>query len=211
MVPRSVKIMRLLTFPLVGVFVTLFALPGNCQTAAESPSPDPPAPTRQPAVETGPDYRIGPGDVLHISVWEEPRLSVSAIVRPDGKISVPLISDVAVAGLTTEAAQDVLTQKLDDFVKKPRVTVIVEEIHSRVVYVIGEVEHPGAYPLLGEMNVIQLIARAGGLTEFAKKKDIYVLPHGGGAKVKVNYQMVMAGKHLEQNVVLNPSDTVVVP
>ena len=90
-------------------------------------------------------------------------------------------------------------------------TVIVEEIHSRIVYITGEVQHPGAYPLLGPQNVVQLIARAGGTTDFAKKKAVYVLRQDGGARVKVNYQMLLAGKHEEENIGLNPGDTVVVP
>ena len=133
------------------------------------------------------------------------------MVRPDGKISIPLISDLSVSGMTPDDAQGLLSEQLARFVKHPRVTVIVEEIHSRIVYVTGEVQHPGAYPLITPMNVIQLIARAGGTTEYAKKKDVYVLHQDGGAKTKVNYQMLLAGKHTEENLGLTPGDTVVVP
>ena len=188
-----------------------------CQSAAD-PNPEtrsnpPGAVTLQPrpAVPVSADYRIGAGDVLHISVWDEPQLSASTVVRPDGKISMPLVSDVPVAGLSPEAAQALLTDQLSKFVKHPKVSVIIEEIHSRVVYVTGEVQHPGAYPLISQMNVVQLIARAGGPTEFAKKKDVYVLLQGGATKVRVNYKAVLAGKHLEENVQLSPGDTVVVP
>jgi polysaccharide export outer membrane protein len=165
----------------------------------------------RPAVPVGADYRIGPGDVLRISVWEEPQFTTSAVVRPDGKISIPLISALPVAGMTPEAAQALLAEQLQKLVKHPRVTVIVEEIHSRIVYVTGEIQHPGAYPLIGSMNVVQLIARAGGPTEFAKKKEVYVLHQDGGPRIKINYQMVLAGKHLEENIGLTPGDTVVVP
>lgn len=165
----------------------------------------------RPAISVGPDYRIGAGDHLRISVWEEPQLSTTAVVRPDGRISMPLISDVVVAGLTPQAAQNVLTDDLTRFVKRPRVTVIVEEIHSRLVYVTGRVQHPGAYQLTGSMNVVQGIAEAGGTTKSAKKKNVYVLRQDGVTKVKVNYQAVLAGKDLEQNIQLNPGDTVVVP
>lgn len=156
-------------------------------------------------------YRIGLGDVLRVSVWEEPQLTTSAVVRPDGKISLPLVSDVSLAGLSPEEAQAFLTTAFTKFLKHPRVAVIVEEIHSRLVYITGEVQHPGGYALTGKMNVLQLIARAGGPTEFAKKKQIYVLQQEHNKKLPVNYQMVLAGKHLEENIELSPGDTVVVP
>ncbi len=166
----------------------------------------------RPATPVGPDYRIGPGDVLRVSVWEEPQLTTNAIVvRPDGKISIPLVSDLMVAGLTPQSAEKLLTEELVKFVKHPRVTIIVEEIHSRIVYVTGEVQHPGAYPMIGPMNVVQLISRAGGTTEFAKKKEVYVLHQDSGPRTKVNYQLVLEGKHLEENIGLEPGDTVVVP
>ena len=166
----------------------------------------------RPSVPVGPDYRIGPGDILRVSVWEEPQFTTSSIVvRPDGKISIPLVSDLAIAGTTPEQAEKLLGDQLAKFVKHPRVTLIVEEIHSRIVYITGEVQHPGAYPLIGPMNVVQLIARSGGPTEFAKKKDVYVLHQDSGPRTKVNYQMVLEGKHLEENIGLIPGDTVVVP
>ncbi len=156
-------------------------------------------------------YRIGVGDVLHISVWEEPQFTETAVVRPDGHISMPLVSEVMISGLTPAAAEKVLRERLTKFVNRPRVTVTVQEIHSRVVYITGEVQRPGAYPLVDEMNVVQLIARSGGLTEFAKKKQVYVLHEGSGAKTKVDYSKVVQGQHLEENVQLTPGDTVVVP
>jgi len=157
------------------------------------------------------DYRIGFGDVLRVSVWEEPQLTTSAVVRPDGKISLPLISDVSLAGRSPQEAETFLTTVFTKFLKHPRVSVVVEEIHSRLVYITGEVQHPGGYALIGKMNVLQLIARAGGPTEFAKKKQIYVLQDEHKRKQPVNYQMVLAGKHLEENIELSPGDTVVVP
>jgi polysaccharide biosynthesis/export protein len=166
----------------------------------------------RPATPLGPDYRIGPGDILRVSVWEEPQITTSAIVvRPDGKISIPLVSEVTVAGMTPQGAEKLLTDDLVKFVKYPRVTIIVEEIHSRIVYVTGEVQHPGAYPMIGSMNVVQLLSRAGGTTEFAKKKAVYVLHQDSSPRTRVNYQMVLEGKHLEENIGLSPGDTVVVP
>ncbi len=156
-------------------------------------------------------YKIGAGDVLHITVWEEPQFTETAVVRPDGKISVPLVSDVDVAGQTPEAVQASLTEKLNKLVHKPRVTVVVQEIHSRMVFITGEVQRPGAYPLIEAMNVVQLVARSGGLTDFAKQKKVYVLRAANSARVNVNYQKVLKGQAPEQNVELAPGDTVVVP
>ena len=156
-------------------------------------------------------YKIGVGDVLHITVWEEPQFTETAVVRPDGKISMPLVTEVDVAGMTPEAAQQMLTERLVKLVHKPRVTVTVQEIHSRMVYVTGEVQRPGAYPLMDVMNVVQLVARAGGLTDFAKEKQVYVLRAGNSARVNVNYEKVLKGQAPQQNVELAPGDTVVVP
>lgn len=156
-------------------------------------------------------YKIGVGDVLHITVWEEPQLTETAVVRPDGKVSMPLVTEVDVAGLTPEGAQEVLTERLNKFVHKPRVTVTVQEIHSRMVYITGEVQRPGAYPLMDAINVVQLVARSGGLTDFAKQKQVYVLRAANSARVNVNYEKVLKGQAPQQNVELAPGDTVVVP
>ncbi|HEY4051021.1 MAG TPA: polysaccharide biosynthesis/export family protein [Acidobacteriaceae bacterium] len=158
-----------------------------------------------------PDYVIGAGDVLQISVWQEPQFGETVEVRPDGKISLPLISDVAIAGLTPIQAEGRLTDKLQGFVKRPRVSVVVTEVHSKVVYVIGQVERPGPYSLVGAINVQQLIARAGGTTRRAKKKQVYVLRSGNSNKLPVNYNKVLQGKATKQNLDLIAGDTVVVP
>ncbi len=165
---------------------------------------------KTPPVSTS-AYRIGVGDVLHIAVWEEPQLTETAVVRPDGKISMLLVSELNVAGMTPEAAQQELTEQLSKFVRKPRVTVTVQEIHSRMVFITGEVQRPGAYPLMDTMNVVQLVARSGGLTDFAKEKKVYVLRAANSARVNVNYEKVLKGQAPEQNVDLAPGDTVVVP
>lgn len=159
----------------------------------------------------GPSYRIGVGDVLQVSVWEEPQFTESAVVRPDGMISIPLVSEVVVAGLTPESAETMLATRLEKFLHKPRVTVIVQEIHSRMVYITGEVQRPGAYPLIDTMNVVQLVSRSGGLTDFARSKQVYVLRAVSGARVKVDYRKLLKGQSPEQNVELAPGDTVVVP
>jgi len=176
------------------------AVAPQAQTNADSPSAVSPS-----------SYEIGTGDVLHISVWDEPQLTETATVRPDGKISLPLLYDVAVAGMTPDDLQKSLTEQLTRFVRKPRVTVTVQEIHSRMVFVTGEVQRPGAYPLVAPMNVVQLIARSGGLTDFARQKKIYVLRADKSTRVNVNYEKVLRGHATEQNVDLAPGDTVVVP
>jgi polysaccharide export outer membrane protein len=204
-----------LLFPFSAFLMIGAGMASAAGSKAETTPSDGPPPTvslqSRPAVPLSPDYRIGPGDVLRISVWDEPQFTTRAIVRPDGKLSIPLLPDVPVSGMVPDAAQRLLAEQLGRFVKHPRVTVIVEEIHSRIVYVTGEVQHPGAYPLISPLNVVQLIARAGGPTEFAKRKEVYVLHQDGGAKVRVNYQLVLAGKRLEDNISLVPGDTVVVP
>jgi polysaccharide export outer membrane protein len=182
--------------------------------ASSKPGPDPTsAKTRELKVSGagGSSYKIGVGDVLQVSVWEEPQFTEAAVVRPDGMISIPLLSEVAVAGMTPESAEVMLTARLEKFVHKPRVTVVVQEIRSRMVYITGEVQRPGAYPLIDTMNVVQLVSRSGGLTDFAKSKQVYVLRPGSGARIKIDYRRLLKGQSPEQNLELVPGDTVVVP
>jgi polysaccharide export outer membrane protein len=189
------------------IMAGLFCSAQETQATADGPrSGDAKTPTVSSSA-----YRIGVGDVLHIAVWEEPQLTETAVVRPDGKISMLLITELNVAGITPEAAQQALTEQLSKFVHKPRVTVTVQEIHSRMVFITGEVQRPGAYPLMDAMNVVQLVARSGGLTDFAKQKKVYVLRAANSARVNVNYEKVLKGEAPEQNVQLAPGDTVVVP
>lgn len=156
-------------------------------------------------------YTVGVGDVLNIFVWNEKELSPVVAVRPDGVISVPLIGEVNVLGKTPVEIQFVLQKRFQAFVVDPRVTVTVVEIHSRVVYIIGEVARPGAYPLNGSLDVLQLIAQAGGLTQFASKKHIRVVAMNGAAQnVPFDYKNVLRGVQ-KQSISLAPGDTVVVP
>ena len=170
--------------------------------------------TTAPAAGAQPesDYVIGADDTLHISVWKEPDLSETLPVRPDGKISMPLLGDVAAAGMTPTALGDSITVKLKKFIADPRVTVVVTAMNSRRVFVSGEVTHPGAMPLLPHMTVLQALASAG-FTQFAKLKDVYLLRNVNGTQTKIpfNYKDVVKGKHPEQNIALQPGDTVVVP
>lgn len=188
------------------------ALGQGAQLTAKAAEAEPSsnADARVPAVAPA-TYKIGLGDVLHISVWQEPQLTETAVVRPDGKISMPLVYEFEVAGMTPEEAQQGLTERLNRLVHKPRVTVTVQEIHSRTVFITGEVQRPGAYPLVDAMNVVQLVARSGGLTDFAKQKKMYILRGANSARVNVNYEKVLKGLAPDQNVELVPGDTVVVP
>ena len=165
------------------------------------------------AATTDPSYVIRAQDVLDINVWQEAELTKSVIVRPDGKISLPLVNDVQAAGLTpTQLAGD-LTTKFKKFVTDPQVTVIITAINSQRVYILGQAARPGAYPLLPGMTVLQALSSAGGFTIFADSKKIYVLRKEGGKQQKFpfNYKEVIAGKNEEQNIELKAGDQIVVP
>jgi polysaccharide biosynthesis/export protein len=160
-----------------------------------------------------PGYVIGASDLLSINVWKEPELSVIVPVRPDGKISLPLLNDVDAAGVTPMALTASLTEKLKKFVTDPRVSVTVKEINSQRVYILGQVARPGAFPLLPQMTVLQALSAAGGFVQYADQKKIYVLRTANGKQVKLpfNYKEVVRGANSDQNVVLQPGDTIVVP
>ena len=159
------------------------------------------------------NYVIGPEDLLDISVWKEPELTRTVPVRPDGKISLPLLNDVKAAGQTPTQLAAQLTENLRRYVTNPQVTVIVTAINSQRIYLLGEVTRPGAYPLLPGMTVLQALSSAGGLTQYARTQKIYVLRDGEGGQRKVlfNYKSFLSGKNPEQNVLLQVGDTIVVP
>ncbi len=156
-------------------------------------------------------YRIGEQDVLVITVWRESELSATVMVRPDGKITLPLVNDVIASGLTTDELKIMLTEKLRPFVNIPQVTVSVREINSRKVFVIGQVAHEGSYRINSNTSVLQVIAEAGGLRDFTNRKGIYVLRQQNGSQTRLsfNYDKVIRGK--DDNIQLRPGDTVVVP
>jgi polysaccharide export outer membrane protein len=164
------------------------------------------------AILAGPDYVIGPEDVLHVAVWKEGDLTATLPVRPDGKISLPLLNDVQAAGLTPMQLADSLTEKLRKYVASPRVTVVVTQINSKRIYLVGEVGHTGAVPMLPKMTVLQALSSAG-MTQFANTKKIYVLrmQNGKQEKLPVNYRKLVKGEQMEQNYILQPGDTIVVP
>ena len=158
------------------------------------------------------DYVIGPDDTLHISVWKEPDMSATLPVRPDGKISLPLLDDVQAAGLTPLQLKESIKEKLKKYIADPRVTVVVTAMNSRRIFVTGEVLHPGAAVLLPNMTMLQALASAG-FTQFANVKGIYLLrvENGQQTKIPFNYKEVVKGRNPEQNIILKAGDTVVVP
>jgi len=178
-------------------------------TKSEETKPDKAA---DAAAATPSDYVIGADDTLHISVWKEPDLSETLPVRPDGKISMPLLNDVMAAGLTPLELKDSITEKLKKYIADPRVTVVVTAMNSRRIFVTGEVTHTGPMALLPHMTMLQALAEAG-FTQFANLKAIYVLrtENGKQEKLPFNYKEVVKGNRPEQNIVLKPGDTVVVP
>jgi len=167
---------------------------------------------KDPMPVTGPSYVIGADDVLHISVWKENELTNTLPVRPDGMISMPLLNDVQAAGLTPMQLAASLTDKLKKYLSDPRVTVVVTQMNSQRIYLTGEVAKTGAQALLPNMTVLQAVASAG-FTQFANTKGIYVLriENGKQQKLPFNYKDVVKGEHMEQNIVLKPGDTIVVP
>lgn len=158
-------------------------------------------------------YVIGPEDVLAIVFWREKDMSNEVAVRPDGMISLPLINDVKAAGLTPEQLRDQLTKEAEKYIEVPTVSVVVKAINSRKVFITGMVAKQGPYPLTAPTTVLQMISIAGGLHEFADEKNIRILRVENGKQVtyKFNYKDVSKGKKLEQNILLKPGDTIIVP
>jgi polysaccharide biosynthesis/export protein len=167
-----------------------------------------------PVLASGPRYVIGPGDVLAINVWKEPEASLpSVVVRPDGFISVPMVKEVEAAGLTPVELEKELSTKFAHFFREADISVIVKEVHSEKVYLIGAVKKEGPITVKAPLTVLQAVAEAGGLTDYAKRGKIYILRRENGKEVRLpfDYSAVIQGKRSEQNIVLLPGDTVVVP
>jgi polysaccharide biosynthesis/export protein len=159
------------------------------------------------------EYRIGEGDVLQISVSGEPAASVpSIVVRPDGKISIPLLKDVQVAGLTPAQVEKIITAGLADYIKAANVTVMVAQINSKKIYLLGAVKKEGPIAYSYRMTVDAGLERGGGLTDYAKRKKIYVMrdENGKESRLPFDYEAVVTGQHMELNISLLPGDTIVV-
>ena len=217
---RNRVIRRLATIFLSVLSVGLAARPAQAQRApspraAKSAAPVIAAGSRSAAadsVELGPDYVIGPDDVLSIMFWREKDLSADVTVRADGMISVPLLNDVRAAGLTPAQLKLRLEEQAEHLIAEPNATVIVKQVNSRKVFITGMVEKPGAYPLLGPMTAMQLIATAGGFREFAKTKDIVIVRQVTQQQTMhhFNYEKFVRSGATQQNIELKPGDTVIV-
>ena len=159
-----------------------------------------------------PEYVIAVDDILTVVFWQEQMAPMEVVVRPDGKISLPLLNDVQAAGSTPQQLAARLEERASRYITDPDATVIVKEIRSRRVFVLGEVGTPGMVPLIRDMTVLQLIAIGGGLLEYADKKNIVIIRTAGGQeeRLKFNYNDVVRGKNAQQNIFLQPGDTVVV-
>jgi polysaccharide export outer membrane protein len=177
--------------------------PASAQNGAADPS----------AITPPADYVVGPEDVLGIVFWRERDLSADVIVRPDGKISLPLLNDIQVSGLTPDQVRERVITRAREFVDDPTATVVVKQINSRKVFITGNVERPGPFPLIQSTTVLQLLAMAGGLREFADASSIVVVRTEGGRQVTFpfNYNDVKNRRNLAQNIVLKPGDTIIVP
>jgi polysaccharide biosynthesis/export protein len=180
---------------------------------AEAPKGSPAKPTAAPApakADIGPQYIIGPEDVLYISVWKEEHISRSVPVRTDGKISLPLVDDVQAAGLTPLQLKEVLTEKFKGFIDNPAISVIVTEANSFKVYLSGEVKNPGVHRFRSDVTLVRLITQAGGFTEWANQKKILILRNEKGVdkRITVNYKKIIDGD--EPDITILSGDTVIV-
>jgi len=196
------------------------AKPAPAETRPGSPAQSPVAasggiPVEAPRSRGVPeDYRIGAGDVLQIMVWKEPEASVpSVVVRPDGKIAMPLLKDVEVVGLTPRETERLITDRLSRLITAADVTVVVTQINSKKIFLVGAVRREGPIPMQYRMSILQAISEAGGLTDYAKRKKIYLLRTENGKQYRFpfDYEAVIKGEHMEQNIWVSPEDTIVVP
>jgi len=212
---------RFLAIAILSGAMTLSAAAQKNNSKTPPPSGNVPAGTSTATKSTGqaattdPTYVIGPSDELSINVWGEPDMSRVVPVRPDGMISIPLINDVQAAGKTPMQLAAAISEKLvsGSLVKDPQVTVTVTAINSQRVFILGNVARAGAYPLVPGMTVLQAISSAGGLGQFAKQTQIYILrtENGKSTRFPFNYKLVLRGQNPAQDIVLKPGDTIVVP
>lgn len=189
-----------------------FAAPQSAGSAAANAKPAG-APALPAGVTAPAGFVLGPDDQLAIVYWREKDMSADVVVRPDGMISLPLLNEVKASGLTVEELRAAITQGASKFVEEPTVSVVVKAINSRKVFITGMVGKPGPYPLGGPTTVLQLISYAGGLAEYANKKNIVVVRKENGRETtrRFNYEDVMKGKNMAQNIELQPGDSVIVP
>jgi polysaccharide export outer membrane protein len=207
------KVMKLACLALLGsATIGMWAQDdSNADAVKTAKAPPPEVQSSSPGVPA--DYTIGADDTLHITVWKEPDMSVTLPVRPDGKISIPLLDDVQAAGMTPMQLGTSIHDKLKKYIADPRVTVVVTAMNSQRIFVLGEVLHSGPMALLPHMTVLQALSSAG-FTQFSNLKGIYLLRvQDGGQQTKLpfNYKDAIKGRGTQQNIVLKPGDTIVVP
>jgi polysaccharide biosynthesis/export protein len=215
---NAMKQTLLVTTAAFSMLLTTLAAAAAPQAPAQAASSKTSSAAKPPAnlpagVPTPADFTIGPNDVLTVVFWRDKDMSSDVSVRPDGKISLPLLNDVQAAGLTPEQLREALTTLAAKFVEDPSVTVVVKEINSRRVFITGQVGKPGPYALTGPTTVLQLISMAGGVAEYAHSKNITIMRTENGRPVsyKFNYKEVINRKNLKQNIELKPGDTIIVP
>jgi polysaccharide biosynthesis/export protein len=197
----------------VALLVIGMAAQARAQNSAGNQAPAPASPATAQGIVPPADYVIGTDDVLTIVFWREKDLTSEAVVRPDGKVSLPLLNDVVAAGLTPEQLRLRVTEAAAQLIEEPTVTVIVKQINSRKVFITGEIAKPGPYLLSGPTTVLQLLSMAGGVNDFADAENIAILrtENGKTTSFRFNYNEVARRKRLEQNILLKPNDTIVVP
>ena len=196
------------------VTLTCRAASAGAQQVERTASPTTAAtPGAAAAAAPPPGYVIGPADVLSVVFWRDKEMSAEVTVRPDGKISLPLLNEIYAAGFTPEQLRDTVTKAAERYIDDPNATVVVKEINSRKVFITGSIEKPGTFTLAGPMTVLQLIAMAGGLKEYADKSKIVILrsENGKSTGFQFNYKQVVEQKKMSQNIELKPGDTVIVP
>jgi polysaccharide export outer membrane protein len=219
---RSKSIAKSLASALVVAAIapaTTWAQAAQAPNAKPAPGVAAPPPATLPAgvpatvLAAIPDYVIGAEDVLSIVFWRDKDMSTEVAVRPDGKITVPLLNDVHAAGLTPAQLKDLLVEESKKYVEDPNVSVVVKQINSRKVFITGEINKPGPYPLMAPTTVLQLIVIAGGLREYAHSDNVSIMrtENGRSTSYRFNYMEFVKNKNLRQNIELKPGDTIIVP
>lgn len=199
---------------LVLLLLTIFTVPVQAQSAANNaPLAKSSIQNNDPAPVEEQSYIIGPEDVLIISVWKEPELTQTVSVRPDGKISLPLLNDLPASGITALQLKARISNGLKRFITDPVVTVIVQSARSHKASVVGEVMRPGTYYINSRTTLVEMISLAGGFRDYAATDKIWVMrtDNGKAKKIPFNYRDFVKGKHLEQNIVVKSGDIIVVP
>jgi polysaccharide export outer membrane protein len=195
------------------LLMTILLVALSAGARAEESKPAAAASGDAQAVDFGPDYLLGPGDVIDIAVWKDETLTKSVIVLPDGKISFPLIGEIKAAGRTVPQLKEEITKKISPYAPDPTVSIEVRQVNSMLVYVIGRVNAPGRFSLNTNVNVLQALTMAGGLNPFAKRDKIKIFRQEGGKTTifRFKYDEVTEGTELEQNIILKKGDLIVVP